>query len=96
MLACGTLAELGELAALPVSIRIVCAPDAVGQVAGSLDGKVTVKPIDDRTVELGCPHRDKMSVLRRITNLGDDVLDVDIHQPRLDEIYAHLMAGDSR
>jgi hypothetical protein len=35
-----------------------------------------------------------MAVLRKITGLGDAVIDVDIRPPRLDEIYAHFMAGD--
>jgi hypothetical protein len=37
-----------------------------------------------------------MAVLRHITDLGHVVRDIDIHPPRLDEIYAHLMAGDDQ
>jgi len=96
ILACGTLAELGGQAALPVIVRIACESGEAGQVAGQFDGPVEVRRIDDRHIELACPHADKMTVLRRITDLGDTVRDVDIHPPRLDEIYAHFMAGDDQ
>ena len=94
LLACGTLTQLAEQAALPVSVRVVCTPGEAGTIAERFDGGVDIKCVDDRTLTFDCPHVEKMAVLRRITDLGDVVQDVDIHLPRLDEIYAHFMAGD--
>jgi Cu-processing system ATP-binding protein len=94
LLACGTLAQLSEQAALPVSMRIVCAPGEAQTVADRFAGRVDMMRVDDRTLSLSCSHADKMAVLRRITDLGDIVQDVDIHLPRLDEIYTHFITGD--
>jgi Cu-processing system ATP-binding protein len=102
LLACGTLAELNEQAALPVQVRMTCAPDAAVTIAGQLQDKFAgdgahhadVSQVDNQHIELVCTHPDKMAVLRKITGLGDAVIDVDIRPPRLDEIYAHFMAGD--
>ena len=44
-------------------------------------------------VEVICPHTEKMAVLRQIAGLGAAIADVDIRPPRLDEIYAHVMAA---
>jgi Cu-processing system ATP-binding protein len=110
LLACGTLAELSEQAVLPVEIQIVCAPDAAGALvddlsaglhgqlvgrpaAGSGEG-VNISRIDDQHIALVCPHADKMAALRQIASLGDAIIDINIRTPRLDEIYAHFMAGD--
>ena len=93
ILACGSLTELSERAALPVCLRITCEPAEAGRIAELFDGHTEVGRIDDRHIELGCPHLEKMAVLRKITALGDSVQDIDIHPPRLDEIYAHFMGG---
>lgn len=98
----GTLAELSAQAALPVNVRISCVPDAAETVAGQLtaSGRATVSRIDERHVELACAQAEKMAVLHAVAKLNDDVdgdvvVDVDISQPRLDEIYAHFMAETS-
>jgi Cu-processing system ATP-binding protein len=103
LLACGTLAELGEQAALPVQVQITCAPDAAVTIVSQLQEKFTgddarhvdVSRVGNQHIELGCVHADKMAVLREITGLGDAVIDIDIRPPRLDEIYAHFMVGDT-
>jgi len=94
LLACGTLTELGEQAALPVCVRIACESSEAATVAGRFNDRIDVRRIDDRHIELSCAHPDKMAVLRQIADLGDTVHDVDIHPPRLDDIYAHFMAED--
>jgi Cu-processing system ATP-binding protein len=110
LLACGTLAELSEQVALPVEIQISCASDATeelvdslytrlcGQLAGSpgagSGAGINVRRIDNLHIALVCPHAGKMTALRQITDLGDAIVDINIRTPRLDEIYAHFMAGD--
>jgi Cu-processing system ATP-binding protein len=107
MLAYGTLDGLSEQAALPVKVQISCAPDALvddlytrlcGQLTGGSvaekGGDINLSRVDDRHIELVCPHANKMAVLRQITDLGDAIIDISIRTPRLDEIYTHFMAGD--
>jgi Cu-processing system ATP-binding protein len=96
ILACGALADLSEQAALPIKVRITCAPDRAEIIVGGLkgDGLVQVNQLDDQYVELICSHPHKMAVLQQITNLGDAIMDVDIRTPRLDEIYAYFMTRE--
>jgi Cu-processing system ATP-binding protein len=97
LLACGTLTELSEQAALPVRLHIACDSRAMDRVAGTfnglLNGRIIVRRVDARNIELDCAHADKMTVLRQVADLGDSVVDVDITPPRLDEIYAHFIAS---
>ena len=55
---------------------------------------INVSRIDNRHIALVCSHAGKMAALRQITDLGDAIVDINIRTPRLDEIYAHFMAGD--
>lgn len=89
----GTLAELSAQADLAVAVRIACAPGAAEPIAGRLAaaGHADVSRVDERHLELACALSEKMAVLQEVVNLGDDVIDVDIRPPRLDEIYAHFM-----
>jgi Cu-processing system ATP-binding protein len=93
ILACGTLAELSEQAALPVHLRV---SGAIAAVAAKLDGRFALRTLDEQLVEVHCAQADKMAVLREIAELGDAVSDIDIRLPRLDEIYAHFMPGDQQ
>jgi Cu-processing system ATP-binding protein len=54
-------------------------------------GRANISQIDDQHLELACAQPDKMAVLREVVALGDNVIDVDVRLPRLDEIYAHFM-----
>jgi Cu-processing system ATP-binding protein len=92
----GTLAELSAEAALPVTVRITCASEAMEAIAGQFAaaGLANIKRLDERQLELACTPSDKMSVLREASKLGGAVIDVDIRLPRLDEIYAHFMSAE--
>lgn len=106
VLACGTLAELTAQAALPVRLRISCAAGAAGVIVSKLQAagtnvraesvagrNINVSQINTQQVEVICPHTEKMAVLQHIAGLGAAIADVDIRPPRLDEIYAHVMAA---
>ena len=108
VLACGTLAELTAQAALPVRLRLSCAAGAAGVIVSKLQAagtiaqaesaagrNINVSQVDTQHVEVICPHTEKMAVLRQIAGLGAAIADVDIRPPRLDEIYAHVMAEDA-
>ncbi len=89
----GTLEALSAKAGLPVQIRMTVPHGRAADLADRLGGGVTLHRVNDETVDLTCPGADKMITLRRITALGDRVLDVDIRSPRLEEIYRHF-AGE--
>lgn len=95
LLACGTLTELAAEADLPVAVRVFCASGQAGAVAGRIGGGFAIENVAERTLSFTCRQGEKMAVLRQMTELGDAVQDVELHLPRLDEIYAHFTSGGS-
>jgi len=68
-----------------LSVRWLSDPGLEG-VAAALNGR----QVNGQAVELICTQDDKMSVLGRITGLGDAVEDVELALPSLDDIYRHF------
>ena len=93
LLVCGTLEELRARASLPVRVRLMVDPGTAGAVAARIGNDIQFSNVNDRTIDLHCLNGDKMTVVRRIAELGEPVNDVDILPPRLDQIYAHF-AGE--
>jgi Cu-processing system ATP-binding protein len=93
LLVCGTLDELRAQASLPVRIRLTVEPGTASDVAQRVGDGITLSKVNDRTVDLHCLNGDKMTVVRRIGELGQPVNDLDIVPPRLDQVYAHF-AGE--
>lgn len=91
LLACGTLAELGQQAALPVKMRITVTAGQTGRLAEHLGSNSGISQVNGQTVKLECLNNDKMVIVRRIAELGETVRDVDIIPPRLDDIYNYYM-----
>jgi len=81
-----SLTALRQRAQLPIRIRLDVRPGAVDGVAAALNGR----QVNGQAVELICTQDDKMSVLGRITGLGDAVQDVELALPSLDDIYRHF------
>ena len=93
LLICGTLDELRAKASLPVRIRLIVDPGTAATVADRIGNGITLSKVNDHTVDLHCLNGDKMTVVRRIGELGQPVNDLDILPPRLDQVYAHF-AGE--
>jgi Cu-processing system ATP-binding protein len=93
LLVCGTLEELRARASLPVRVRLMVDPGTAGAVATRIGHGIRFSHVNDRTIDLHCLNGDKMTVVRRIAELGQPVNDVDILPPGLDQIYAHF-AGE--
>lgn len=91
MIASGTLDELYLQAALPVSLKIAVAPGHASSVAERLGSEINISDISDASLSLTCFNGDKMSLIRRIGELGDLVDDLQIKPPKLDEVYSHFM-----
>ena len=94
LVACGSLPDLGRQVGLPVRTRLAVVPGSATRVAAQLPAHVQIDRVNDHSVDLHYPETEKMSVLRHIANLGDNVLDVNMSAPRLDDIYLHYMNGD--
>lgn len=91
MIASGTLDELFLQAALPVRLNIAVASGTASSVAERLGSEISISNISETTLSLSCFNGDKMSVIRRIGDLGDLVEDLQIKLPKLDEVYSHFM-----
>ena len=90
IVAAGTLEELRRQAALPARLRISVERSQAARAAARIGGDVELCQVTEQVVELVCHGLDKMEMMRRATLLGDEVRDVQIEVPRLDEIYAHF------
>ncbi len=95
LVACGTLDELYKLAALPVRLHIKVTPGEAPRVAESLGSEVNISSINDQSLSLTCVNGEKMPLIRRISELGEVVNDLQIKPPKLDEVYSHFMQGGS-
>lgn len=91
MVASGTLDELYQQAALPVQLKIAVASGLAASVAERLGSEIIISDISDTTLSLSCFNGDKMALVRRISDLGDLVDDLQIKPPKLDEVYSHFM-----
>ncbi|MDJ0970637.1 MAG: ABC transporter ATP-binding protein [Kiloniellales bacterium] len=94
LVACGSLEALRDAAKLRTRLRISVASGETGRLAEGLGAFAEIERIDERTLELICPAKDKMELLRRITALGPSVEDVDIRPPTLEEIYRTFATGE--
>ena len=94
LVACGSLEALRDAAKLRTRLRISVASGETGRLAEGLGAFAEIERIDEGTLELICPAKDKMELLRRITALGPSVEDVDIRPPTLEEIYRTFATGE--
>jgi Cu-processing system ATP-binding protein len=98
--ALGTLAALREAQDLPLTIHLVIAEGAENAVRNALtalglDGVAC----DGLRARFPCPRLRKMRLLAALAELGSAVVDVDVHEPSLEDVflgYADRPAGDSR
>jgi Cu-processing system ATP-binding protein len=87
----GSLAELRQVARLPLRVRILLAeagttpPDWLDAVGGA-------RRLDARRFDLSCAPEEKMALLRRAAE-DPRIADVEMQAPTLDELYAHFLRG---
>ena len=91
LLALGTLAQLGQQLALPVKMHIMVKLGFAAHLAESLDSRSAIRQVNNQSVKLECLPTQKMAILKQLSGLGDSVYDLDITNPRLDEIYNFYM-----
>ncbi len=90
MVAQGSLAELKKQTQLPIRIKVSVPAGQASDIAETLQPGTSLKYVNDAHLELNCLEEDKSEVIQTITALGPLVQDLEIHPPRLDDIYAVL------
>jgi len=94
MIASGTLDELYLQAALPVRLEVSVTPGQASSVADRLGSGLNIDAIGNEKLQLSCFNGDKMLLIRRISDLGEVISDLQITPPGLDEVYSHFMNGE--
>ena len=94
IVACGTLDELYQQVSLPVELKVSVVAGDAASIAERLGSEVEINKLNNQSFTLSCSSDEKMSLIRRITELGDAVQDLQITPPRLDEVYSYFMKGE--
>lgn len=84
------LSDLQQAAALPLRIWVKARPDMVDTVSDQLGGQ----RINGQALEFFCTPDEKMARIKSISALGEAVMDFEIAQPSLVEIYRHYSQSD--
>ena len=92
LVAQGTLADLRRKAALPVALHVLPRPGTEAQVAAALTGARPEGPV----LTMICTQAEKLATLARITALGDQISDLDVLPPSLEDIYSHFSQRDGQ
>ncbi len=95
IVAIGSLDELYQQATLPVQVKISVAEGQAARVAERMGSNVNILHVNNKSVQLSCFKDEKMPLIRHISSLGEDVQDMQIMPPRLDELYSHFMNGSA-
>lgn len=94
LVACGALADLRRAADLPVHITVSVSRGQAPALADALAGPARLLKVNDATLDLACLDSDKMTMVRRIADVGQPVLDLDIRPPNLEDLYAHYVGRE--
>ena len=87
-MASGTLSELRNRARVPVRIRLRTRDGQASDIANQLSG-AEISRINGQIVEFVCAPEDKMVLVRRVSELGVAIEDMEIDLPTLDQLYSH-------
>lgn len=89
--ALGSVSTLREQMHLPLSLTLRLVPSVAStawQMFSAMTGVSCVKT--ESGVRVSCPRASKMGVLAAITALGSDLLDLDIKEPSLEDVFFGL------
>lgn len=85
-----TLAALSARAGLPTSLRIRARDGTADALAAQIGGA----RINGASIEILCAADQKMAQLRKVAEMGDAVVDIDVTPPRLEDLYRHYSGED--
>ncbi len=89
----GTLDELRATANLPIKIRVSTLAGQTSIISDALKADTTYRMINDHTIEYDCHQDEKLSVLKRLSQIPSGVIDIEILPTSLDDLYIHF-AGE--
>ncbi|MCR4269256.1 ABC transporter ATP-binding protein [Nitratireductor sp. ZSWI3] len=89
----GSIDELRRIASIPAKIRLRTVPGELRRVETHLGLNGCHKRLDDTTIEVNLTLAEKVRFVHRAAALEDQVLDIDVLPPSLDELYAHFLQG---
>ncbi len=95
LIASGSISELRSQANIPVRIRLRTRDGTAGAIADHLGG-ADISQVNGQTVEFSCALEDKMMLVRRVSELGVAIEDMEIELPTLDRLYSHYRDEGSR
>ena len=87
----GTLDELRRIARLPTRIRLKVTDAGLANVPNWLGPVDSWRQVNGHMVEIDAAPERKIEVLRRATDEGAPVEDLDVVPPTLDQLYAHFL-----
>lgn len=88
LMACAAMDELRMQANIPTQVRINVKEGLAATIADKLVLSGTPTFVNGSYVEMAIPAGNKMQILRRVSDLGADIKDVDVQAPTLDNLYA--------
>jgi Cu-processing system ATP-binding protein len=86
----GTLTELRRIALLPTRIRITSATGDAER-ARTWFGPAAWRRLNGHMIEIDAPPDQKIELLRRASEEGAPIADIDVVPPTLDDLYAHFL-----
>ena len=90
MVAHGSIDELRRIAQLPAKVRLTVS-GATETIRNWLGRVEKWRQVNGHVVEIDATPERKIELLRRATDVGAPVKDIDVVPPTLDEIYAHFL-----
>ncbi len=89
LMVCATMDQLRKKADIPTNIRIHTGAGASSKIANKLT-KNNIKPsyINATYIDITIGTNDKMAMLKQLSNLDDNIMDIDVDAPSLDRLYA--------
>jgi Cu-processing system ATP-binding protein len=87
----GTLDELRRIARLPTRIRLKVKDHGLTNIPNWLGPAGEWRHVNGHMIEIQAAPERKIEVLRRATEEGAPVEDIDVVPPTLDELYAHFL-----
>ena len=87
--------ELKDLAGLETRIRPTVSQGSASKVADHFGGRVHLSYVNDRSVHLSCLDGTKMFVMRELATLEEQIKDVEVQAPQLEDLFAHFMEQGS-
>lgn len=90
----GTVNELRARANLPIRFRLSGLAADIAEKLELMDQTIQLTHVNGQVVECLCSVESKMLLLRQFTQSGIQVDDIEVHMPKLDDLYMHFAGSE--